>query len=122
MRKPIKRFCLPVLGALLASGIAAADTGATPQIRTQNDVLAVDEPALTGTPGNADIREQRANVSQGATLGDNQLTARDTGSNAVSSGAFSNMAGIAHVIQNTGNNVIIQDSTTFNVQFIPNSL
>lgn len=45
-------------------------------------------------------------------------TAIDTtsGTNAVSEGAFAGMTGIPMVIQNTGNNVIIQNATTLNVQ------
>jgi len=39
----------------------------------------------------------------------------NTGSNLIGSGAFNGMAGIGTVIQNTGNNVLIQDSTIMNV-------
>jgi len=113
-------WAIAIFGMALCSATAMAESR---QVRTQNDNLVIpDAPALSTTSGGDSIQDQRANVSQGATLGDNQLTAGDTGSNAVSSGAFTNMAGIAHVIQNSGNNVIIQDSTTFNVQFVPGSL
>lgn len=39
----------------------------------------------------------------------------NTGSTMIGSGAFNGMAGIGSIIQNTGNNVLIQDSTILNV-------
>lgn len=42
-----------------------------------------------------------------------------TGSNAISSGSFGAAAGLSTVIQNTGNNVLIQNATIVNVQFKP---
>lgn len=55
------------------------------------------------------------NTTTGAVAGNvaSQLT---TGSNAISNSAFSNTAGIPIVIQNTGNNVLIQNSTILNLQ------
>ncbi len=38
-----------------------------------------------------------------------------TGDNSISDRAFENMSGIATVIQNTGNQVVIQDSTQINI-------
>ncbi len=112
-------WAVAILGVAMCTATAMAETR---QTRTQDDTLVIPDAPPATTAGGDSIQEQRADVSQGATLGDNQLTAGDTGSNLVSSGSFANMAGIAHVIQNSGNNVIIQDSTTFNVQFVPGSL
>ena len=55
------------------------------------------------------------NNSNGAVSGNvaSQLT---TGSNSISSSAFSNASGIPIVIQNSGNNVLIQNSTILNLQ------
>ncbi|MDN0076193.1 hypothetical protein QU481_15005 [Crenobacter sp. SG2303] len=39
----------------------------------------------------------------------------NTGSALIGAGAFNGMSGIGTVIQNTGNNVLIQDQTIFNV-------
>ncbi len=39
-----------------------------------------------------------------------------TGNNAISSGSFSNMSGLATSIQNTGNNVLIQNAVILNLQ------
>lgn len=40
-----------------------------------------------------------------------------TGANSIATGSFANMAGLPVVIQNTGANVLIQNSTIVNVQF-----
>jgi len=39
-----------------------------------------------------------------------------TGNNAIADGAFSGMAGLPMVVQNTGNNVLIQNATIISVQ------
>ena len=39
-----------------------------------------------------------------------------TGTNVISEGAFSNSVGLPTVIQNSGNNVLIQNATIVNVQ------
>lgn len=51
------------------------------------------------------------------TVGDNTAVNTFSGSNIVSDGSFSNAAGLPTVIQNTGNNVLIQNATILNVQF-----
>lgn len=40
-----------------------------------------------------------------------------TGSNSISSGSFSGAVGLPTIIQNSGNNVLIQSGVTVNVQF-----
>ncbi|MEM5429586.1 hypothetical protein [Cupriavidus oxalaticus] len=42
-----------------------------------------------------------------------------TGTNRITEGAFANAAGIPTAIQNSGNNVLIQNATIVNVQFRP---
>ena len=66
------------------------------------------------TPAPTDLHLNQNN-STGAVAGNvaSQLT---TGSNNISDGAFSNAAGIPIVIQNSGNNVLIQNSTILNLQ------
>ena len=49
-------------------------------------------------------------------VGSNEATNVVTGSNTVSSGAFAGTAGLPMVIQNSGNNVLIQNATIVNVQ------
>ncbi|MGX2040685.1 hypothetical protein ACWJKU_11225 [Methylocaldum sp. MU1018] len=55
-----------------------------------------------------------------ATLADNQAISNGiTTYNAIESGAFAGASGVVSVIQNTGNNVIIQDYTSINVTIMP---
>ena len=49
-------------------------------------------------------------------VANNQASNLTTGMNVISDGAFSGSAGMPTVIQNSGNNVLIQNSTIVNVQ------
>ena len=49
-------------------------------------------------------------------VADNQAVNLATGSNTISEGAFANAAGLPLVVQNSGNNVLIQNATIVNVQ------
>jgi hypothetical protein len=51
-----------------------------------------------------------------ARLDNNVAILNSTGSNAVTDGAFTNASGLATVIQNSGNNVLIQNATILNLQ------
>lgn len=50
-----------------------------------------------------------------AKLFDNSATGNVTGNNTVTGGAFAGASGLATVIQNSGNNVIIQNGTVLNL-------
>jgi len=55
-------------------------------------------------------------TQQNGAVSDNLLSGHVvTGDNIISDHAFDNMNGVATVIQNTGNQVVIQDSTQINV-------
>tara|TARA_R110002073_G_scaffold159066_2_gene314323 strand:- start:516 stop:875 length:360 start_codon:yes stop_codon:yes gene_type:complete len=54
-----------------------------------------------------------------ATLTDNTANNNVTGSNIIDTGAFAGSGGMFSVIQNSGNNVVIQDSTIVNVTIVP---
>lgn len=60
---------------------------------------------------------QLSDSDQKATLSNNWLQAGINGENSIDSGSFAGLSGIATVIQNSGNHVIIQDSTLVNVIF-----
>lgn len=49
-------------------------------------------------------------------VADNSASNLTTGSNVISEGAFAGASGLPTVIQNSGNNVLIQNSTIVNVQ------
>ncbi|EMP55193.1 hypothetical protein MSNKSG1_12257 [Marinobacter santoriniensis NKSG1] len=62
------------------------------------------------------VQWQLNDAEQNAMVGNNVLSGNvTTGDNRITDHAFQNMNGIATVIQNTGNQVVIQDSTQINV-------
>lgn len=62
------------------------------------------------------VQWQLNDTEQSAIVSDNVLSGNvATGDNRITDQAFQNMSGIATVIQNTGNQVVIQDSTQINV-------
>ena len=75
---------------------------------------AVDTETLsTHRGGNVNVRNDM--VLTGTTA-DNTAQHVNTGNNAISAGAFSNMNGLPVVIQNSGANVLIQNAVILNVQ------
>lgn len=62
---------------------------------------------------------QKNDGEQNAILRDNVLQAGVNGDNYIATGAMNGMTGIGTVIQNTGNQVIIQDTTMVNVTIRP---
>ena len=61
-----------------------------------------------------------SNADLDAILTDNSASNNVTGSNSISQGSFSEAGGVFSIIQNTGNNVIIQDSTIITITILPN--
>jgi hypothetical protein len=61
-----------------------------------------------------EINAQISEIGQNAKLDHNVVENSTTGGNTVSNGAFTGASGFATVIQNSGNNVIIQDATIVN--------
>ena len=59
------------------------------------------------------------NLNANATLTGNTANGNVTGANIIDASSFSGASGMFSVIQNTGNNVIIQDSTIVNVTIVP---
>ena len=68
-----------------------------------------------GTQRGGDVRVTNTN-NLNAQLHDNTAISNVTGSNFVTSEAFSNSSGFSTVVQNSGNNVIIQNATVLNLQ------
>jgi hypothetical protein len=111
------------VGSLLAAATTQVSTGAPPpkatllKMRSQVDdpflsASVIDDAQLATARGGSSSNQ---NNTTGAVAGNvaSQLT---TGSNAISSSAFSDSSGIPIVIQNSGNNVLIQNSTILNLQ------
>lgn len=59
------------------------------------------------------------NMNVSATLTDNTANNNVTGANIIDTSSFTGASGMFSVIQNTGNNVVIQDSTIVNVTILP---
>ena len=76
----------------------------------------VDSTTLATLSGGTEVSER---MTLNGTVSDNSASHVVTGSNAISGDSFSGAAGLPMVIQNTGNNVLIQNATIVNVQFQP---
>lgn len=65
--------------------------------------------------GGADVLVKNTSSVDGA-VHDNQAYNLSTGSNLVTEGSFAGASGLSTVVMNTGNNVLIQNSTIINLQ------
>ena len=74
----------------------------------------VDERELAEQRGGADLHLNENNAS--AIVRDNVATNLSTGNNSINGDSFSGMSGVPMVVQNSGNNVVIQNSTILNLQ------
>lgn len=74
----------------------------------------VDEDELSRQRGGADLHVNENNAS--AIVRDNVATNLTTGNNSINGDSFSGMSGVPMVVQNSGNNVVIQNSTILNLQ------
>lgn len=77
---------------------------------------AIDDNALAGLRGGT---ETLNSIVSNGTVNNTSAVNVDTGNNSISQGAFANSVGLPTVIQNSGANVLIQNSTIINVQFRP---
>jgi hypothetical protein len=114
-----------------------ADTPAAPNIKAKvantaahgktktapRDTADTADPLTADVLGDAELASQRGgsetHLNQNnatGTVSGNVASQLNTGSNTISESAFSNTSGIPIVIQNSGNNVLIQNSTILNLQ------
>ena len=70
--------------------------------------------------GKGGILNVTNNTHLEAILTNNYNSDSVTGNNTIDTGSFNEAAGVFSIIQNTGNNVIIQDSTIITVTITPN--
>ena len=106
-----------------AAGHAKTTVRGHSEVRERSDAV---DPLTASVLGDAELANQRGgsdshlnqNNSTGAVTG-NVASQLNTGSNTISESAFSNSSGIPIVIQNSGNNVLIQNSTILNLQLTP---
>lgn len=113
----IKRYAIAATAGLLSfSSLAWAAPAASDHPSTIGKRLGspVSAHALSTYRGGHVFQLSEANLS--AQMSDNQASNNVTGSNLVSSQAFLGSSGIPTVIQNSGNNVIIQNATVLNLR------
>lgn len=99
------------LASLLAEEATGPESGAGSEIQFGDRQL--NSEGLADLRGGAVQNEQTLD----GLVRDNQAYNLTTGGNLISEGAFAGTSGFATVIQNSGNNVLIQNSTIVNVQF-----
>jgi hypothetical protein len=114
-------LCLALLAGLCTATVAFATD--PPQQAAKGDShdiaglgRSIDSSALAKMSGGADVS---STMTLTGTVSNNVDENIATGFNEIASGSFSGASGVPMVIQNTGNNVLIQNATIINVQFQP---
>ena len=98
-----------VVGAVEAAVVSPEITA-----RINLGVAAMSSDELDIQRGGADTQVLNKSTLNGV-VSDNQVNSLNTGSNLVTEGSFAGTSGFATVIQNSGNNVLIQNSTIINL-------
>lgn len=93
---------------------AAADPTAAHAPLSDHDLGLQRARGSTATFNIGEVNAQLSDIGQNANLDHNVAESNITGSNTVSNDAFAGATGFATVIQNSGNNVIIQNATIVN--------
>jgi hypothetical protein len=101
--------------AVTAAPAASTDgtAAAAPERSLLFGVKPVDLKVLARKRGGADVVND---MQLKGVVADNRAINVTTGNNFITEGAFANTAGLPMVVQNTGNNVLIQNATIVNVQ------
>ena len=111
------RYLLGLLCVCVSASAFAADP---PKPGDTHDVAgfgrSIDSSTLAKLSGGTNVT---SNMTLTGTVSNNVDSNVATGLNEITSGSFSGATGIPMVIQNTGNNVLIQNATILNVQFQP---
>jgi len=109
------------LAPIAMPALAAAPTPRLPDlvsVRVSATPLSLnatlDERALDAYRGGTDLVSNEAHLS--GLVGENAATNVSTGANTIDGASFANVSGIPVVIQNSGANVLIQNSTIVNLQ------
>jgi hypothetical protein len=106
------RIYLSILLSVLGLGITAAHGGPPDTKKWGHPVATTQLDAQRGgTTGPVTLNTNMLN----AKLYDNSAIANMTGHNTITEGAFVGASGLPTVIQNSGNNVIIQNGTVLNL-------
>lgn len=114
-RIAITAGCAVALALSTSSALAQDPSG--PAVQSQHRTglgPAVSDAELAAQSGGADV--QLNDLRAKAVVTDNYAGNLATGNNVISDQALSNAAGVPMVVQNTGNNVSIQNSTILNLR------
>ena len=112
----IMHIYISILVSVLGFGVSIAHAGSleTPEVTSWGQPVPSDR--LDTQRGGTDAGPVTINANMlNAKLFNNSATDNVTGNNAIAGGAFAGASGLATVIQNSGNNVIIQNGTVLNL-------
>jgi len=115
-----KRYIVILFVALMSHQVARADEPAGQEglFLSQAQAVMLEDLDNERGKGGVDITTlSKSNVR--AVVIDPSATNNINGGNYIQEGSIRDNSGITDVVQNSGNNVIIQNSTTVNVTFIP---
>lgn len=111
-----------LLGSLISAAPAVADEEiaataalANPPLQSAFGVKVLDQKVLAKQRGGTDpgvLSDMKLN----GVVSDNRASNLVTGNNAITDGALNGVSGVPLVVQNSGNNVLIQSATIINVQ------
>lgn len=104
-----RHACTALFLAVVATTAVAQTTFDTPVPNAQ----------LSTMTGGSDLTENFNKQRVSGTVSNNQANQTYSGDNLVSGTAFSGSAGLPTVIQNSGNNVLIQNATIVTVRMNP---
>ena len=104
--------------AFLPLHVSAEETGQAESIRAGEifGSAVVDSQDLAISRGGAEVDLTLNDLKSKGVVSDNYASNLLTGSNIVSDGSFAGAAGFSTVVQNSGNNVLIQNATIINVR------
>lgn len=108
-------YALIGLAALLLN-TASPQAMANEEVKPETGTLGVAIPDAQLSENRGGYTMELNTNSLSATLYDNKAIDNVTGSNYINGGAFSGASGLPTVIQNSGNNVLIQNATILNVK------
>lgn len=94
--------------------VASAQPSPATNAMAWSAVSVVDDRELSQQRGGADLHLNENNAR--AIVRDNVAANLSTGNNSINGESFSGMSGVPMVVQNSGNNVVIQNSTILNLQ------
>jgi hypothetical protein len=104
---------LSIVVSVLGLCISTAEAGSLDTTKWGHPVASTQ---LDAQRGGADVGPVTVNTNMlNATLFENSAKGNVTGQNTITGGAFAGASGLPTVIQNSGNNVIIQNGTVLNL-------